>query len=332
MFTLSAFWRAAAACSGKLDLSVLDRADPSTWSAAELVGAGLSQVIALRGGQPLKTDQPFLTLADPRYPAQLARVPFAPPVLFYQGDLELLQRPGVALVGARKCSQSGASMARACAAALAGAGVSVVSGMAYGVDTAAHRAAPGATIAVLGHSLNATISRARRALADEIVSRGGLLLSEFLPGFPPSPRTFPLRNRIIAWLSLATVVVEASQRSGALITARAALSAGRDVFAVPGHPYQLTYAGCLRLIDQGAPMVRSPDELLDRLDLPQLPPPADPLLQLIGQGATLDQLLRRSPQPAAVLTRALATLELSGVIERLPGDRYAPTRSRARSG
>lgn len=264
-----------------------------------------------------------LTLACPRYPSRMAATPFAPPVLFCEGNLALLERPRVAIVGARRCTGAGVSMARELAGAVAGAGGVVVSGMAYGIDTAAHLAAPGATIAVLGQGLDVPFSASRMRTRSAILSRGGLLISEFPLDAHATKRTFPLRNRIIAWLSKLTVVVEATERSGSLHTARAALSAGLDVLAVPGHPRVPTAAGCLALIDQGAGIVRGGAELLAKVRLPPRTALPDPLLDALAAGATFDELLHHTGQTAPLLIRQLAMLELTGRVERLPGDRYA---------
>ncbi|MEL6349314.1 MAG: DNA-processing protein DprA [Myxococcota bacterium] len=343
MNVIPGFWYAAARHSARLDLSVLNRADPAGWTAAQLSAAGVDAPMSLCSVDDRHIEQPFLTLADPRYPKTLAQVPYAPPVLFYAGDLALLDRPAVAIVGTRKCSGHGRQMARILATAAAAAGGVVVSGMAHGIDAIAHEAAPGATIAVLGHALDARLGVGRRRRMAEIVSHGGLVLSEFVPGTPPGRHTFPQRNRVIAWLCSATVVVEAGHHSGALITARAALSDGRDVFAVPGHPLLEQSEGCLALIAQGAPMICSNKELLQRLGWSDSGPnpqthlfdasgisdssgvsgePSSLMGWLLHGGASLDELLVKTGQPVAVLIRALAELELTGQVERLPGERY----------
>ena len=337
MYTLKGFWHAAARLTGQIDLSMLDRADAAEWSAARLAAAGVEAPLALLGQPELRSQALPLTLADHRYPDRLAQMPYAPPVLFVQGNLDLLHRPCVAIVGSRRCTSPGAALARELAGALAGVGAVTVSGLAHGIDEAAHLSASGLTVAVLGHALDADLGLGRRRRMAAILDAGGLLVSEFIPGTQPAKRTFPLRNRVIAWLSRATVVVEAGLRSGALITARAAVTGGRELFAVPGHPSQEQSEGCLCLIDEGAPMVRSGGELLRRLDLV---PPRDPddanedafdaevsedcrLLRAMGGGASLDQLAERTGCGVSDLVRQLASLELSGRAQRLPGDRYA---------
>lgn len=215
-------------------------------------------------------------------------------------------------------------MARQLAAQSVQAGLVVVSGMARGIDTAVHDAAAGRTIAVLGHALDARLSVGSRQKMDTIVRDGGLLISEFPPATPPARHTFPIRNRIIAWLGMATVVVEAGIQSGSLITARAALDAGRAVYAVPGNPLNPQAKGCLSLIEHGIPMVCSGSDLLRHLGHahPDTNPITNPLLQCIKQGANLDELLAQLDMAPAELIRQLAALELDGIVERMPGDRY----------
>lgn len=325
MYTLSGFWSAAAQRSGRVDFSVLRRQDPSDWPPARLAALGLPEALVLASQPPVRSPDEPLPLSDHRYPDHLATVPFAPPVLFYRGNLGLLTEPAVALVGSRRCTAQGRQLARELSARASGAGAVVVSGMAHGIDAEVHSAAPGRTIAVLGHALDAQLGVGRRQSMDEILRDGGLILSEFPPGTQPTRYTFPIRNRVIAWLSRATVVVEASYSSGALITARAALGAGLDVYAVPGHPLNPQAEGCLSLIENGAPMVRSGAELIRRLGLTDRSTARqeDPLLSLVGGGASLDELLASVDASPAELTRRLAALELTGVVERLPGDRYA---------
>ena len=178
---LSSFWSAASRMSGRVDFSVLDRADPSSWSAARMRAVGLAHTQTLRSGTVLETPHEVLTLASSRYPSRMAATPFAPPVLFCEGNLALLSRPGVAIVGARRCTAAGAAMARELSGAVASVGGVVISGMAYGIDTAAHLAASGATIAVLGQGLDVPFSASRARVRASILSHGGLLISEFPP-------------------------------------------------------------------------------------------------------------------------------------------------------
>jgi DNA processing protein len=326
---LSGFWHGAATLSGRLDLSGLRRHAAGvpwdTLSAEQLVTAGLSpaKVRALRAAPRLDTPHAAWTLQDPSYPPALAALPYAPPVLFAEGNAARLLDPLVAIVGARACTGLGAAMARRLAAAVAEAGGTVVSGLAYGIDTAAHEAAGGATIAVLGQGLAAPMSRAQARLRESLLAAGGLVLSEFPPAHPASARTFPQRNRIIAGLARATVVVEAKARSGSLGTARAALDAGREVLAVPGHPLQPEAEGCLLLLAEGAGLVRGPADVLEAAGLCAARAPEDPLLRAAGpDGQSAEALAEALDWPLPTVLARLSALQLAGRLEALPGERY----------
>lgn len=237
----------------------------------------------------------LLLRGGPDYPAALAEMSDAPPLLWALGDLTQLQRPMVALVGARVASSLGLRMARQIARGLAEAGVSVVSGLARGIDAAAHDAAlPGATIAVQAGGIEVIYPPENTGLAQAIAANG-LRLSEQPPGLQPQARHFPQRNRIIAGLAQAVVVVEAALQSGSLITAREALDRGREVFAVPGHPMDGRAAGCNALIRDGALLVRSADDVLEALSLPARPAPDSASNPDTGD-ARRDQALAR-PDP-----------------------------------
>lgn len=334
---LSPFWTAAARLGGRIDLSpLLDAGGPvSDWpsqSAATLRRAGLSDRHArllAAATQPLVTPDPSITLASGAYPPLLRGTPTAPPVLFWRGDLGLLERPCVAIVGARRCTGDGARMARRLSRGVADAGGVVVSGLAHGIDQHAHGAAPHATVAVVGQALDRSFSSAQRRCLDRIVDAGGLVLSEFLPGTPAARHTFPRRNRVIAGLALATVVVEAGERSGSLITARHAAAFGREVLAVPGHPLCGVATGCLRLLRQGAMIAENIGDIAAAV--PRLKTRAravtarssDPLLSSLAQGdRSFDQLLDAVGLDPAQLAEALARHELAGRICACPGDRY----------
>lgn len=287
----------------------------------------------------------------PGYPAALADLADAPPVLWLRGRADLPDRPGVAMVGARNASSLGRRMARALAETLGQAGLVVISGLARGIDAAAHEAAlPHGTIAVLAGGVDVTYPQENAALMAQIAETG-LILSEMPPGLQPQARHFPMRNRIISGLARAVVVVEAAAKSGSLITARDALDQGREVMAVPGHPFDARAAGCNQLIRDGALLVRGGEDVLAALgprDLwaplgapptaaPRRPqPPAAPprparqspgadalraqVLTLIGPAPVAeDQVLRDLALPAQALSECLLALELDGVIERQPG-------------
>ena len=202
---------------------------------------------------------------DPAYPAQLLDLPDAPPVLWALGDLGLLTRPMVAMVGARNASSLGLRMAKKLAEGLTEAGIAVVSGLARGIDAAAHQAAlSGGTIAVQAGGVDVIYPVENAGLAEQI-ARQGLRLSEQPMGLEPQARHFPIRNRIISGLALAVIVVEAAGRSGSLITAKSALDQGREVLAVPGHPFDARAYGCNMLIRDGATLIRSAEDVLEAL-------------------------------------------------------------------
>ena len=204
---------------------------------------------------------------EPAYPQALADLSDAPPVLWIKGDAAVLDRPMVALVGARSASALGTRIARKLAGDLGAAGITVVSGLARGIDTAAHLAALGTgTVAVMAGGVDVVYPPENAALADDI-GREGLLLSEQPMGLDPMARHFPLRNRLISGLSRGVLVIEAAAKSGSLITARLALDQGREVLAVPGHPFDARASGCNMLIRDGAVLVRSAEDVIEALGL-----------------------------------------------------------------
>jgi DNA processing protein len=268
----------------------------------------------------------FTARSDPAFPPLLGAVHDPPVGLFLRGEgaLELLARPAVAVVGARACSPYGSHVARLLGRDLAAAGVVVVSGLARGVDGEAHRGAleaGGITLAVLGCGVDRDYPASHRQLAVRIRERG-LVVSEYAPGVEPAPWRFPARNRIVAGLAAATVVVEARERSGALITADLALEEGREVFAVPGEITSPLSAGTNALLRQGATALTSPADVLDALGV-ERPPPADApdaaaaLLALLP--ASTDELVRATGRDAGELAGLLLELELAGVVREQEG-------------
>ena len=208
-----------------------------------------------------------VALVDGDYPALLKEIIDPPLALFYRGDLSLLKKPLVSVVGSRRASAYGANAARMLARELVAAGAGIVSGLARGIDAAAHEAAldaGGATIAVLGTGIDVLYPRSHRRLTRSIESRG-LLLTEFPPGTPPLAANFPIRNRVISGLSHGTIIVEATSRSGSLITARMAAEQGREVFAVPGSIFAAGTEGTHRLIQYGAKLVHDVNDVLEEL-------------------------------------------------------------------
>ena len=278
----------------------------------------------------------LLSLADPDYPRLLLDTVDPPPLLFAIGRLELLARTAVAIVGSRNATRQGIANAEAFAAALARAGVTIVSGLALGIDAAAHRGAldgnsDAGTIAVVGTGVDVVYPASNRVLTQRIRD-AGLVISEFPLGTPALAHNFPRRNRIIAGLVRGVLVVEAALRSGSLITARQAAENGRDVFAIPGSIHSPLAKGCHQLIRDGAKLVESANDIATELGLarrePQTlgaapTPSSNGLLQLMGHDPVdLDTLAQRTGRNAADLAAELLELELAQDIERLPGNRY----------
>ena len=282
----------------------------------------------------------ILTLADDDYPRGLLEVSDPPPLLFLKGRRELLLRQAIAIVGSRNATAQGIANAEAFARALSGAGYSIVSGQALGIDAAAHRgglAGPGSTIAVIGTGADIVYPARNRDLAHAIAA-DGLIVSEFSLGTPAMASNFPRRNRIISALARAVLVVEAALRSGSLITARLAGEQGRDVFAIPGSIHAPLSKGCHALIKQGAKLVDSVADVLEELGgaaseavptqrVSHLPTAADgadaALLKAMGYDAVdFDTLMERAGIAAESLSAALLRLELEGRVAPLAGARY----------
>lgn len=278
------------------------------------------------------------TLADAGYPLSLKRINAPPPVLYVRGDLAACQGMSwIGIVGTRKATAYGRHVAKTLAFDLAISGLGVVSGLARGIDSAAHRgalAAGGVTAAVLGSGLDIIYPPENKDLAAEIAA-GGVLMSEFPPGTRPLSQNFPRRNRIISGLALGIVVVEAGEKSGALITADLALEQGREVFAVPGPVTSPVSAGPNRLIIQGARLVESAADILEELSLPRLwaagvevaaeaqaaiePPEREVLSALAGGPVQLEVLAEQVKLPVAELLGLLTVLEVRGLVHKLPG-------------
>jgi DNA processing protein len=268
---------------------------------------------------------------EPSYPPLLRRVYDPPPVLWVRGQLHAGEgAQAVAVVGARQSSPAGQAFARVLARDLAEGGVTVVSGLARGIDTSAHEGAllgKGRTVAVLGSGLGALYPPENAGLAARI-AEAGAVVSEFPFSYGPQPRNFPRRNRVIAGWGAGVVVVEASERSGALGTARCALDEGREVLAVPGHPASEVSAGTNALIRDGAVLVRSAADVAEALGLVKVaaadPEQDPPLLRALrpGEPLTVDELSSRSGTPTPLLLRQLTELEMLDKVRRLPGALY----------
>lgn len=282
-------------------------------------------------------DNHIVTLADTAYPQALLAAADPPVLLYAKGRVELLNRPALAVVGSRNATKQGEATAAAFAAALSGAGLTIVSGLALGIDAAAHRGAldgRGSTIAVIGTGADRIYPSRNEPLAREIAERG-LIVSDFPIGTPAMAANFPRRNRLIAGLSRGCLVVEAAERSGSLITARLAAEAGLDVFAIPGSIHSPLSKGCHKLIRQGAKLVERAEDILEELRweavvaaaAPTTSAPADPEAERLLEGmgydpCNLDTLADRTGLTAERLLAMLLPLELDGHVAQLPGGRY----------
>lgn len=283
-----------------------------------------------------KPGHAVLTLADAAYPKQLLETPDPPALLYVAGDARLLSSPALAIVGSRNATPQGLRNAHAFARALSDAGLAIVSGLAIGVDSEAHRGGlegSGSTIAVLGTGIDVIYPRRNAPLADDILSRGALV-SEFSLGTEPHAGNFPRRNRLISGLARGCLVVEAAVDSGSLISARLAADQGREVFAIPGSIHSPLSKGCHALIKQGAKLVESAQDVLDELGIPARraeiapdPGKGHDLLEKMGfDPCDIDELTVRSGLPAEAVSAALLELELDGKIAGLPGGLYQRVR------
>jgi DNA processing protein len=301
------------------------------------------------GGEPWRNDElrkqidalrdSTVTLADDEYPLLLRQLPDPPLALFYRGNLALAQKPAVAIVGSRKASPYAVSVASQLARELVSAGMAIVSGLALGVDAAAHQAAldaSGETIGVLGTGIDLVYPRSHRRLFKTIEERG-LILSEFPPGTPPFRYNFPVRNRIISGITLGTVIVEANGRSGSLITARTAAEQNREVFAVPGSIFSLGSEGTHRLVQYGAKLVHDTNDILDelpgrlRIQSEAAAQPDSPLREVLEAfrreyGTHIDVAADLLGRSVAMLSEPILQLELGGWLKALPGGRYVRVR------
>lgn len=290
-----------------------------------------------------QSNQRIIPFSAPDYPAQLKTIPLPPPVLYARGNANLLADPQLAIVGSRNPSGGGRDNARLFAQHFSRAGLVITSGLALGIDGAAHEGAllnKGATIAVMATGADRLYPPRHKKLAESILENNGLLLTEMPLGTQPLPELFPQRNRIISGLSLGVLVVEAAKRSGSLITARLASEQGREVFAIPGSIHNPQARGCHRLIKQGAKLVESADDILEELapllrDLLKSQPPSESvtksskppldkdhadLLKAMGHDAvTVDQLVDRCGLSAREVSSMLLILELEGRIQSEAG-------------
>lgn len=282
-----------------------------------------------------------ITLKDSNYPSLLKEIPDPPAVLYILGDLPddpPAGGPRIAIVGTRKATSNGCLIAKSLAKELSGAGCVIVSGLAMGIDTASHEGAVAAkakTIAVLGSGLDEIYPRHNKNLAEAILNLGGAIISEYPPLEPAYPDNFLFRNRIISGLSLATVVVEAPQRSGSLVTARLALEQNREVFVVPGPANHQNYVGSHQLIREGARLVVSAKDILEDLNLKPLTPkekfsPEEELiletLQKTKKSLSIDKIMEITKLNPQVVNKTITFLVIKGIIKEIMG-RYQMTKS-----
>ncbi|HIK20210.1 MAG TPA: DNA-protecting protein DprA [Synechococcus sp. M44_DOE_062] len=292
--------------------------------------------------QTLKPGIPFMTPADPEYPPLLWELPDPPPVLYVLGKCPDWEQPAIAIVGTRAPTAYGLHWTKQISAALVEAGCVVVSGLAAGIDGAAHQAcldAGGQTVAVVGTGVDQVYPSHHRPLYRCILKQGAIL-SEYPPGTPPAKEHFPQRNRIIAGLCRATLVMEAPETSGALITAHLANHYGREVYALPGNIDTAAARGCLHLIRSGAGMILGIEDLLKDLGLvqgsppktePQPVAPTDPRQQILWQAIgteilSIDALAQATQMDITTLSSTLLLMELEGWLVQLPGMRYRRAR------
>ena len=304
----------------------------------ELATSRLEEAREVRGRSELAGIH-ALAWTDPSFPSLLSAISDCPPVIWYRGDLKSLDAPMIAIVGSRAASSVAVDTAARLAADLAARDVTVVSGLARGVDSAAHRGAltKGRTIAVLGSGVDSIYPPEHKPLAAQIAETG-LVVSEHPPSSAPLPHHFPLRNRLISGLSLAVVVIEASEKSGSLITAACALEQGREVMAVPGNVLSGRNRGGHALLKDGAKIVETADDIVEGLgceptadrsvcpDVSSSPAPcsADPVLRamIVGEPYDLDDLASRSGLDARRLLPRLIELELAGLVRRQGAGRF----------
>lgn len=332
-------------------------------SAADLVNSGIKPALAQTLQQPdwhavdsacqwleSAADRAILPLSDSRYPFYLRQIPDPPLVLFVEGQAGTLERCQLGMVGSRNPSPDGAGLAADFAAHLSRAGITITSGMAHGIDAAAHQGAlkaGGSTVAVAGCGPDRIYPKSHARLAGQIRDNGALV-SEFFPGTPPLADNFPRRNRIISGLSTGVMVVEAALRSGSLITARYAAEQGREVFAIPGSIHTPQARGCHRLIRQGAKLVESVQDVLEELQpvasdrhsmvpadtaaesslqVDDLSADSVKVLELMGVApVSVDRLVERSGLTADVVSSILLLLELRGLVVSRPGGTYSRLR------
>ena len=303
--------------------------------AARILERGSSAQIEAALRWAARPGHAVITLADRRYPKLLLEIPDPPVLLYVSGDANLPGSPALAVVGSRNATPQGLKNAQRFSRALSDAGFTIVSGLALGVDSAAHSGGlegKNSTVAVLGSGIDTVYPKRNESLAEQISLRGALV-SEFPLGSPPVPGNFPRRNRLISGLARGCLVVEATLDSGSLITARLAAEQGREVFAIPGSIHSPLSKGCHALIKQGAKLVETAQDILEELGLGGIPAsqPAEPgagsaLLDTMGfDPCDIDTLIARSGLTPEAVTATLLEMELEGKVAALPGGLYQRT-------
>lgn len=277
-----------------------------------------------------------VTIEDENYPENLKNIYDPPPVLYFKGEIKKEDKNAISVVGSRRATYYGMDVAKKLAKGLAERGFTIISGMARGIDTSAHRGAlegNGRTIAVFGCGLNIIYPRENKNLSEEII-KNGTILSEFPLGTPPLAMNFPIRNRIISGLSLGVVIVQASEKSGATITAEFALEQGREVFAVPGNVNLEQSRGSHKLIKQGAKLTEDINDILEELGIPTvryqeeqevitLPPAEQSIYSCLSfEGMQMEEIIETCNLPVSVIASSLFMLEMKGLVKQLPGKIY----------
>lgn len=297
----------------------------------------------------------IITPADDEYPSHLRSTPGRPLALYVKGNVASLSQPSIAMVGTRRATAYGRDIANQLSYELAKAGWSIVSGLATGIDAECHRgalSAGGVTVGIIGSALDQFFPEENRELAREMVEKGGAVVSEFPFGRPPDRETFPIRNHVVAALARGVIAVECPSRSGTLITTSIAANLGRTVMAIPGRIDSRTSAGCLKLIRDGAILIRNVDDVLEamsellpaelRKESAQEPAAAQErdslqprysveesmvMLHVEPEGVTIDELSRLTKLPVAKVNSVVMTLRVKGFVRFLPGNRVAPARN-----